>query len=137
MKLLEGRSAIVTGAGRGIGRAIALCLAREGANVALADVSPEGLGPVSREVQGLGVAALGIQADVSQEVDVERIVDAAVERFGRLDILVKNAGIWIIKPVQENTVEDWDRQLNTNLRAIFLTCRKAIPALIAAGGGSI
>src|SRR5207249_1283388 len=134
-KLLESRTAIVTGAGRGIGRGIALCLAREGANVVVADFAAEGLGPVGKEVEALGVGALGVQVDVRDEVDVDRMVGAAVERFGRLDILVNNAGVWVIKPLMELTPEEYDRQLDTNLRGMFLACRRAVPALIAAGGG--
>src|SRR5205809_208984 len=134
---LEGRAALVTGAGRGIGRAIAICLAREGADVALADLSEEGLAATAEAVEAHGVRALSAKSDVGNEVDVDRLIGDAVNRFGRLDILVNNAGISLVRSFQETTLDDWDRTFDTNLRAMFLTCRRALPELIARGGGSI
>jgi NAD(P)-dependent dehydrogenase (short-subunit alcohol dehydrogenase family) len=137
MKMHEGRTAIVTGAGRGIGRAIAICLAREGADVAVVDRFEEGLAATVEAIEAHGVRALGVRADISDEGDIDRLFGDAVGRFGRLDILVNNAGISLVKPFPETTVDEWDRTFNTNLRAMFLTCRRALPELIARGGGSI
>lgn len=137
MRLLEGRAALVTGAGRGIGRAIAICLAREGADVTLADVAEEGLPATAKAVEGHGVRALGVQADVGKEDDVDRLFGEAVRGFGRLDILVNNAALILVKSFQEGTVEEWDRTLNTNLRGVYLTCRRALPELVARGGSII
>jgi NAD(P)-dependent dehydrogenase (short-subunit alcohol dehydrogenase family) len=95
------------------------------------------LGPVAAEVEALGVKGFGVEADLRRQADADRLVDTAVERFGRLDILVNNAGVWVIKPFAEMTNEDWDLQLDTNLRGIFYTCRRAIPALAASGNGNI
>jgi NAD(P)-dependent dehydrogenase (short-subunit alcohol dehydrogenase family) len=137
MKSLEGRVAVVTGAGRGIGRAIALTLAREGAKLALGDLDAGSVEKVAREVAERESEALPVQADLRREEDANRLIDTAVERFGRLDLLVNNAGVWVIKPFVEMTNEDWELQLNTNLRAIFYLCRRAIPALTASGQGNI
>lgn len=137
IKLLEGRAALVTGAGRGIGRAIAICLAREGADVTLADLSEDGLAATAEAVAEQGVRAQRVTADIGDETDVDRLFREAVERFGRLDVLVNNAGISIVKSFQEATVEEWDRTFHTNLRGMFLTCKRAVPLMIAGGGGSI
>jgi NAD(P)-dependent dehydrogenase (short-subunit alcohol dehydrogenase family) len=137
MRLLEGRAALVTGAGRGIGRAIAICLAREGADVTLADIAEDGLPTTARAAEGHGVRALSVQADVGKEDDVDRLFAEAVRRFGRLDILVNNAALIVVKSFQDGTLEEWDRTLDTNLRGAYLTCRRALPELVARGGGSI
>ena len=127
--ILSGKVAIVTGASRGIGRSIALVLAREGAAVGLVARTAEQLAAVCEEIGGLGGRAIALSADVSVERDVIQVVKEAVETFGRLDILVNNAGLGIFGPLQEMRVQDWDRVMAVNARGPFLFCREAIPFL--------
>jgi len=125
------RKALVTGAGAGIGRAIALRLAAAGAAVACADIDGAAAEAVAREITALETSppALALQGDVADEAQSAQLVDSAAETLAGLDILVNNAGITIIKRLEESSVEEWDRTLATNLRSMFLTCRRAIPAL--------
>lgn len=127
--LLQGQAAIVTGAGRGIGRAIALMLAREGARVALAARSAQELEAVRAEIAESGGEAACFSTDVSVEDQVCGLVRGAAERFGRLDILVNNAGIGLYRPLDGYPTEDWDRVMAVNARGTFLACREAIPYL--------
>ena len=122
----EGRRALVTGAGGGIGRAVAVHLARAGAKVACLDVDGEAAKNVAAEI---GEDALAVSADVSSESQVAEAVDAAVASLGGLDVLVHNAGITIIKPFEETTLEEWDRTMGINLRSMFLVTQRALPAL--------
>ncbi len=126
---LEGKVAIVTGASRGIGRSIALTLARNGASLSLAARSEAALQAVQSEIEALGGRAASFPTDVSSEPEVGRLVHRTVERFGRLDILVNNAGIGILGPLAEMTTEQWDRIMAINARGPFLLCREAIPYL--------
>jgi len=122
---LSGKTAIVTGARRGMGRAIALALAREGANVVVSDISQEDCQKVVDEIEKLGRKGLALKCDVSSSDDVENMVKRTVAEFGRVDILVNNAGILTFKPFLELTDEDWDKTLNVNLRGQFLCARAA------------
>lgn len=144
---LEGRAAIVTGGSSGIGRGVAVELAREGANVAIADVqeSPKRgkyhdtnvTTPTAEEVDKLGAQGLFVQTDVSDERAVEALVAKTVERFGRLDILVNNAGIHIPGDSQTLTVAAWDRVTGVNLRGLFLTTKFCVPHLLVSPAGRI
>jgi NAD(P)-dependent dehydrogenase (short-subunit alcohol dehydrogenase family) len=127
MDELEGKVALVSGAARGIGRAIALRLAAAGADVAVADLDEAGARKVAGEIAGVRALALG--GDVALERDAEALVDRTVAALGGLDVLVCNAGIWVIKPLEQTTPDEWDRQLAVNLRGLYLLCRRAIPAL--------
>jgi len=127
--LLSGKSAIVTGAGRGIGRCIALALAEVGAAVALVARTVPELESVRNEIEAVGGCGLVIRADVSIEADVVAAVKETAEAFGRLDILVNNAGIGVFGPLTETTTEVWDRIMAVNARGAFLFCREAIPHL--------
>jgi len=127
--VLSGRTVVVTGAGRGIGRAIALAAARAGATVVLAARTEEQVQDVAREVAALGGAALAVAADVRQREDVERVVARAVEETGRLDAVVNNAGVFVWKPLEKLSEEEWDRVLETNLKATYLLVRAALPEL--------
>jgi len=133
----EGRRALVTGAGAGIGRAIALRLARGGAGVACVDLDAEAAAAVAGEIREMGRAGVSIEADVADEAAVARAISQAADELGGLDVLVNNAGIVIIKPFAETTLEDWDRTFDVNLRSLFLTCQAALPHLRASRAGAI
>jgi NAD(P)-dependent dehydrogenase (short-subunit alcohol dehydrogenase family) len=137
MKRLEYRSAIVTGAGQGIGRAIALGLAREGAGVAIADVNEESANTVKKEVEAAGGTALAISADVSNEDSVAAMVETTLQEFRRVDILVNNAGIFPTSSVEEMSEADWDRVIGTNLIGSFLCARAVVPKFLNQGSGRI
>jgi len=135
---LEGKKAIVTGASRGLGRAIALAFAREGADVLVNYVSREAKAQeVAAAIQGMGRQAILCQADVSDTAQIRRMVEAAVTGFGRVDILVNNAGITLPKGPLETTEAEWEKVLRTNLTGVFLCSQAVIPGMIAQGGGRI
>jgi NAD(P)-dependent dehydrogenase (short-subunit alcohol dehydrogenase family) len=135
---LASRVAIVTGGGRGIGRAIALRFAAEGAAVAVAGTSREPLEATAAEIAASGGRALALIADVANEPAVARMVEATVRQYGRLDILVNNAGIaGPTATVLDMRPEDWERTLAINLTGAFLCAKHAIPHLVAAGEGRI
>jgi NAD(P)-dependent dehydrogenase (short-subunit alcohol dehydrogenase family) len=123
--------ALVTGAGSGIGRAVAEKLAGEGARVVIADLSEEG-GIATASSIGKDRAAFA-RTDVGSPKDIERAVDLAMDRFGRLDVLVSNAAIMTFAPVTKIPIEDWDRVMGVNLRATFLLCRYGIPKMKPGG----
>ncbi len=108
-RVLEGKVAIVTGAGRGIGRALALALAEAGADVGLAARSAEEIEAVASEVEALGRRTLAVLTDVTQEADVERLVEGVVNRLGGLQVLVNNSGVIHPSPLVETGLEDWER----------------------------
>jgi len=135
---LEQRTALVTGASKGVGRGIALELARRGCNVAvnyLADA--EGAEAVVREIRSIGREAAAFQADIGKDDDVARLFDQALVRFPRLDILVNNAGTQVWKPLLEISAEDWDRVLATNLTGCFLCTQLAARHMMTREGGRI
>ncbi len=136
---LEGKVALVTGARRGIGRGIALEMARAGADVAVNDVAgPEEVEAVVGEIRALGRRAIGILADVRDRAAVEAMVERVVRELGHLDILVNNAGVESIIPLLEISEEEWERVTHTNLKGAVLCLQAAARAMIAAGrGGAI
>ena len=134
MGRLDGKVGIVTGAASGIGRAIALALADEGARVTAADVNLDGLQATARAASGT-VRVQG--CDVSRADDVRSLVDETVSVFGGLHVLCNNAGISIPNRVTDLSEEDWDRTLAVNLKGVFLGCKYGIPAMLHSGGGSI
>jgi glucose 1-dehydrogenase len=134
---LSGKVSVVTGAGQGIGRAVALLFAREGSRVAVVDCDGEKAAGVAGEISAEGKNALFVRADVSLEGEVERMVAAVVERFGRIDILVNNAGIQTERPFLELTGDEWQRVLDVNLKGAFLCSRFSAREMIKHGGGKI
>ena len=134
MGQFEGKVAIVTGAAQGIGRAIADGLAAEGARLVVADL--RGAEAAAATYNG----GIGLTVDVSDEDDVQRLVDETVERCGRLDVLVNNAGLYAslaMRPFDEIPLEEWRRVMDVNVASMFLTCRASLPAMRASGGGAI
>jgi NAD(P)-dependent dehydrogenase (short-subunit alcohol dehydrogenase family) len=134
---LDGKVALVTGSGRGIGRAIVERFAAEGARVVASQRSAAEGEELARTLTEQGHEVAFVPADVRDEAACARLVDAAVERFGRLDVLCNNAGVGLLKPVTQTTRSEYDEVLDTNLWAVFACCRAAIPHLIEAGGGAI
>jgi meso-butanediol dehydrogenase / (S,S)-butanediol dehydrogenase / diacetyl reductase len=134
---LAGRAAIVTGGGRGLGRAIALRLAADGADVLISDVDAASASRVAQEIAGTGKRAAGIEADVSTARGRARFVAAAIETFGRLDVLVNNAGIIRVHRPEDVTEDEWDLIMNVNCKAVYFACIAARPHLAAAPGGRI
>ncbi|NIO71801.1 MAG: glucose 1-dehydrogenase [Anaerolineae bacterium] len=132
-----GEVALVTGAARGIGEAIALKLAREGADVVVTDVDLEGAQRVAQEIERLGRKAKAIQADVSQREAVQRLVSEAVSVFGKIDILVNNAGIIRRGTFLEHDPQDWEKVLSVNLGGTFNCAKEVVPLMIKQGGGKI
>lgn len=134
---LTGKAALVTGAGSGIGRAIAVALAAQGAVVALADLRSEGVEQVREEIRAAGGIAISLTGDVSRREDVQNWVEAAREQLGSLDILVNNAGLQYVSPVHEFPEDRWDQLLGIMLTGPFLTTRYALPGMLEAGWGRI
>ncbi|MFC2000755.1 SDR family NAD(P)-dependent oxidoreductase [Chloroflexota bacterium] len=137
MGKLDGKVALITGAGSGMGQATALLFAMEGARVAVADCAPRGGQETVSMLKGVGGEAVFIETDVSSSADVKRMVATTVDMYGRIDILFNNAGIWRLAPIAETTEEDWDLVLNTNLKGVFLCSKYAIPIMINQGQGVI
>lgn len=134
---LVGKVALVTGAGSGIGRAIAQLFAKEGARVVVLDCDEvAGLNTVDAIVNA-GGAAISCHGDVAKSEDVQRAVARTLERYGRLSVLVNNAAVQVLAKLVETSEEVWDRIQDVNLKGVFLGCKYAIPAMLKSGGGSI
>jgi len=136
-KRLQGRVALVTGAGSGIGQGIAELFAAEGAKVALLELDAEKGAETLAHIREAGGEALLLPGDVSQEEDVRQAVAATLEAYGALHHLVNNAGIVLVKPLEECTEAEWDRVMAVNVKSIFLTVKHALPALKRAEGATI
>ncbi|HEV2547188.1 MAG TPA: 3-hydroxybutyrate dehydrogenase [Stellaceae bacterium] len=136
MRLRE-KVTIVTGAASGIGKEIALTLAREGAQVVIADRNAAAAQAAAAELSASGLRALGIAMDVSDESQVQAGVHSAIAAFGRIDVLVSNAGIQIVSPLEELAYEDWKRLLAIHLDGAFLSTRAVLPYMYRQGSGSI
>lgn len=134
---MQGKVALITGAAQGMGRSHALLLATEGAKVIVTDVNATAGEGVAAEINAAGGSARFISHDVTKADDWQHAVDQAVSEFGKLDVLVNNAGILILKPLDETSEAEWDLTQNINAKGTFLGCKIAAPALKAAGGGSI
>ena len=135
--MLEGKTAFITGAGRGIGQGIALAFAREGCDVAVVARSAREIGETAAQICAHGRTALEIECDVTDENAVERSVATCLDAFGRIDILVNNAGYGCFKPFMEQTVEEWRRTLDVNLTGAFLCIHAVAPSMMARRAGRI
>lgn len=134
---LQNKVAVITGGAQGIGRAIALTMGREGARVVVADLQGEKLKGVAGELHALGVEALGVEVNVANETSVEQMAEQAFGRFGRVDILVNGAGVYLKAPVVRKSEEDWDNTINVNLGGNFLCARAFVPAMRRQRSGRI
>ena len=137
MTRLAGKVALITGGGTGIGRAIALAFAREGAKVAVAGRRREKLDETLRELEKQGGAGLAIACDVSQAKDAEQAVRETAKKFGAMNVLVNNAGVLHAATIEGTSEEQWDKLLTINLKGPFLMCKAALPEFRKAGGGTI
>ena len=138
--LLEGKSAVITGAGSGVGHASALRFAEEGARVVVADLQLDGAKETVRQIEAAGGTAVTVECDVSQDAQVADMIAAAVEHFGRLDILFNNVGISTPRPgltFEDHTVDDFDRLVAVNLRSVFLGCKYAVIQFKKQGDGGV
>lgn len=134
---LKGRVAIVTGAGRGIGRCAAETLARNGADVAAATLTPENARRVAADLQAMGSDALPVPVDVSQKDSVERMFERVMGKYGRVDILVNVAGVASLTPLEDLEEEEWDRVLAVNLKGVYLCTRAVLPQMMRQRHGRI
>jgi NAD(P)-dependent dehydrogenase (short-subunit alcohol dehydrogenase family) len=138
MGMLENKVAFITGAASGIGAGTALRFAQEGAKIVLADVQAEEGQKLQQEIEAAGGQATYVDCDVSQPEAVQAAISAAVQKFGRLDIVFANAGInGVWTPIDELAPEEWDKTIDINLKGTYLTVHYAVPHLKAAGGGTI
>ena len=137
---LEGKVAIITGASRGIGRALALRFAEEGARLLLTTTNPERAAGVVNEIKAKGAEAVAMRADISVENDTKKIAEKVMQQYGKVDILINNAGIWYgveAKPWDAWKVEDWDRMFAVNVKGTWLCCRAIAPLMVKQSSGRI
>lgn len=134
---LGGKTALVTGGGRGIGRAIALALAREGCQVAVADILADAARAVTDEVEALGVKGLALHVDVTRRRDVERAVGDVLAQFGQLDVLVNNAGWDKLELFLDSEEDTWDKIIAINFKAMLYTSKAVLPHMVARGSGKV
>jgi len=137
MSRLADKICVITGGGSGIGQATALCFAAEGAKVVVADINPGAASETSRLIEKNGAAALAVTVDVTQAASVQKMLHRAVEIFGRIDVLVNNAGLGFAATVEETDEADWDRLMAVNLKGVFLGCKYVVPIMRRQGGGVI
>jgi sorbose reductase len=134
---LKGRTALVTGAGRGIGFSLACALAEAGADVAAVDLDRRSAESTADRIGALGMRSLAVQADVTQAEDVQRMIDKVLESWQHLDVAVNNAGIACQSAAEDIDEKDWDAVLDVNLKGVYLSCRAEARPMLARGSGSI
>ena len=132
---LQGKAGIVTGAGRGIGKAIAQRLANEGVAVVITDIDGDTAEATAAEINGANNKAIGLKVDVTKKEDVEMMIDETINAFGQLDILVNNAGIGAVAPLIDTDDETWDRLMEVNAKGTFLCSKAAAKQMIKQGKG--
>ena len=138
MSRLEGKVAFITGAASGIGKEIALEFAREGAKIVIADLNKQAAEETAAEIENTGSKAIGVAVDVTDEAQVDAAVQTSIQAFGNIDILISNAGIQIVHPIEEFSFADWKKMLAIHLDGAFLTTRACVKQMIASNqGGSI
>ncbi len=139
MKRLQDRVVIVTGSGQGMGLAIARCCAAEGARIVITDINDQTIANAVEEIQLLGVDALGVRMDVTDKGQIASMVESVVAKWGRIDVLVNNAGGGLNTPYKLDEIEEkhWDLVVNVNMKGTFLCCQQVIPQMVAQGGGAI
>lgn len=135
--ILDGKVIIITGASRGIGRAAACLLAEKGGRIVLAGRDGSALQEVSRSIKSRKGVGLAMPTNVCCEGSVKTLVNQVVSRFGRIDVLINNAGVCVYGPVSRTTLDEWDQVMDTNLKGVFLCTREVIPAMIQQGAGHI
>jgi NADP-dependent 3-hydroxy acid dehydrogenase YdfG len=134
---LDGKVALVTGASSGIGEATALALAAEGAKVAIAARRVEKLEELAKQISGQGGQALVISADVTEDAQIQEMLEKTRSQFGRLDILINNAGLMLVGPVEDTDTKDWQRMIDIDLMGLMKTTQAALPVMKEQGGGHI
>lgn len=134
---IKGQTAMVTGGARGIGKAIAESLARKGVNLAIADISLESAGETAKELESFGIKTLSLRLDVSKSGDVSKAYEDLIKEFGRLDILINNAGITRDSLILRMKEEDWDSVIDINLKGVFLCSKEAIKVMVKQRYGRI
>ena len=139
MGRVQGKIAIVTGAASdpSLGRTTAMTLAREGAKLVVTDIDEQGAQDCARKIRDAGGEAIALRQDVVSEEGWKDVIARTIETYGRLDVLVNNAGIAVLKLLDDLTIDDWNRQINVNLTSVFLGTKYAVPEMRKAGGGSI
>jgi NAD(P)-dependent dehydrogenase (short-subunit alcohol dehydrogenase family) len=137
MSRLDGKTAIITGSGQGIGSKIATAMAKVGAYVVVCDLTEERAAPIAKEINLLGIKALPLACDVTDEDQVKKMIKTAIAKFSRIDILVNNAGWQYVATVEDSTLEQWERTMAVNLRGPFLCSREVIPYMRQQGMGVI
>ncbi len=136
-KKLEGKKGVVTGAGRGIGRAIALALAREGAAVAVADILKDNAESVSKEIGALGSQGLACKVDITSRSDVNGMIEGILKQFGQIDFLVNSAGWDRLEPFVDSEEETWEKIIAINFKGVLYTVKAVLPHMISRGSGKI
>jgi NAD(P)-dependent dehydrogenase (short-subunit alcohol dehydrogenase family) len=134
---VEGSFAVVTGGASGIGRATALELARRGADIAIADIHEERLAETAREIEALGRRALAVRCDVTLDADVDHLAEVAFDAFGRVDVVMNNAGIAVLGPPHRVEMADWERILQVNVLGLVRGVRAFVPAMVERGSGYV
>lgn len=135
--ILKEKVGIVTGAGSGIGKAIAKKLAQEGCNLVANDINETSLNNVVNEIQSLGYKAIGVKADVANKTEVELLVKTTIQKYGKIDLLVNNAGIYPASPVTELKEEEWNRVIDVNLKSVFICSQEVVKYMIKQKSGAI
>jgi NAD(P)-dependent dehydrogenase (short-subunit alcohol dehydrogenase family) len=138
MKSLENKTVIITGAGSGMGKAMAMLFANEGASILVSDIKAERVDAIVKEITGKGSKATGVVSNIASEADAEKVVNSAIAQYGSLDVLVNNAGVMDdFTPVADVTDELWNKVMGVNLNGPFYTCRAAVKHMLKQGKGAI